>query len=65
MTRRGLLGAAFVEPSFQFVHFTDPHIQLERKAAEGCRACFQKIDQLKPDFVLAGGDLGIPHAKAL
>lgn len=64
MDRRSLLGAISflppvlaVEPGFSFVHFTDPHIQVELKAADGCRACFAKIDQLKPDFVLAGGDL--------
>jgi Icc protein len=42
---------------FSFVHFTDPHIQPELRAAEGCRDCFKKIQQLDPDFVLAGGDL--------
>ncbi len=42
---------------FSFVHFTDPHIQPELRATEGCRDCFRKIHTLKPDFVLAGGDL--------
>jgi 3',5'-cyclic-AMP phosphodiesterase len=61
MTRRDsllTLAAASVAPAnFSFVHFTDPHIQPELRAANGCRACFQKIQQLNPDFVLSGGDL--------
>ena len=43
--------------NFRFVHFTDPHIQPERKAAEGTRKAFEAINRVKPDFCLAGGDL--------
>lgn len=43
--------------NFRFVHFTDPHIQPERKAAEGTLRAFEAINRLKPDFCLAGGDL--------
>ncbi len=42
---------------FTFVHFTDTHIQPELRAAEGCLRCFRKINELKPDFAVAGGDL--------
>ena len=51
-----LAGAAFTG-DFSFVHFTDPHIQPKLRAVEGYRDCFAKIQKLKPDFVLAGGDL--------
>ena len=42
---------------WSFVHFTDPHIQPELKADQGCRLAFQRITKLKPDFALSGGDL--------
>lgn len=61
ITRRlAMLSVAAVSQaatSFRFVHFTDPHIQPELRAAEGCRDCFRKIQKLRPDFVLSGGDL--------
>ncbi|HET9833139.1 MAG TPA: metallophosphoesterase [Vicinamibacterales bacterium] len=43
--------------SFSFVHFTDVHIQPELHAGEGSRKCISKINTLKPDFALCGGDL--------
>lgn len=62
LSRRAVLAAlpaaAAVPPAdFDFVHFTDPHIQPTLGAAEGCRDCFRKIQSLRPDFVVAGGDL--------
>jgi 3',5'-cyclic AMP phosphodiesterase CpdA len=42
---------------FSFVHFTDVHIQPELHAGEGTRRCFAKINALKPDFAICGGDL--------
>lgn len=45
------------ETSFQFVHFTDTHIQPELHAREGCEKAFAAINDLKPDFAVAGGDL--------
>jgi 3',5'-cyclic AMP phosphodiesterase CpdA len=42
---------------FSFVHFTDVHIQPELHAASGTRACIAKINALKPDFAICGGDL--------
>lgn len=41
---------------FDFVFFTDTHIEPELKAAEGCASCFQRIAALKPEFAIMGGD---------
>jgi 3',5'-cyclic-AMP phosphodiesterase len=43
--------------SFDFVFFTDTHIEPELNAAQGCEMCFRKIASLQPDFALMGGDL--------
>ncbi|HTV58531.1 MAG TPA: metallophosphoesterase [Verrucomicrobiae bacterium] len=55
--------------SFDFVFFTDTHIQPELGAANGCDMCFRKIASLEPEFALMGGDLvfdafgvGLPRA---
>ena len=42
--------------SFDFVFFTDTHIQPELDAAHGCDMCFRKIAGLKCDFAIMGGD---------
>jgi len=42
--------------SFDFVFFTDTHIQPELAAAKGCDMCFRKIASLKPEFAIHGGD---------
>lgn len=42
---------------FSFVHFTDVHIQPELRADVGSRACVARINALKPDFAICGGDL--------
>jgi len=49
--------AALAADDFSFVHFTDIHIQPELHAAEGSRMCMSKINSLKPDFAICGGDL--------
>jgi Icc protein len=50
-------GAAQATPgSFDFVFFTDTHIQPELDAAHGCNMCFSKIAALKPEFAIMGGD---------
>ena len=49
--------ASLESESFSFVHFTDIHIEPELNAAEGTVQCFEKINALKPDFSLCGGDL--------
>lgn len=55
----GLAAAASLPAAdgFTFVHMTDPHIQPELRAAVGCDMAFAAIAKLKPEFVLAGGDL--------
>jgi 3',5'-cyclic-AMP phosphodiesterase len=42
--------------SFDFVFFTDTHIEPELNAAHGCDLCFKKIAALKPEFAIMGGD---------
>jgi len=42
--------------SFDFVFFTDTHIQPELDAAHGCDMCFRKIAALNPEFAMMGGD---------
>jgi 3',5'-cyclic-AMP phosphodiesterase len=49
--------AAEAAGHFSFVHFTDIHIQTELHAATGSRLCIAKINALKPDFAMCGGDL--------
>ncbi len=64
MNRRTFLAASAVavpavaqSAEFRFVHFTDTHIQPELRAQEGVEKAFTAINDLKPDFVLGGGDL--------
>lgn len=40
-----------------FIFMTDIHIQPERNAVEGFKKAIQKVNELKPDFVITGGDL--------
>lgn len=42
--------------SFDFVFFTDTHIEPELDAPHGCDMCFRKIAAIKPDFAIMGGD---------
>ena len=41
---------------FDFVFFTDTHIQPELDAPNGCELCYKKIATLNPDFAIMGGD---------
>jgi len=55
--------------SFDFVFFTDTHIQPELRAAHGCDMCFKKIAALEPEFAVMGGDhvfdaFGVNYARA-
>jgi 3',5'-cyclic-AMP phosphodiesterase len=55
--------------SFDFVFFTDTHIQPELDAAHGCDMCFHKIASTNPEFVIMGGDhvydaFGVNRARA-
>jgi 3',5'-cyclic-AMP phosphodiesterase len=42
--------------SFDFVYFTDTHIQPELAATDGCSMCFKKICSLNAEFAIQGGD---------
>jgi 3',5'-cyclic-AMP phosphodiesterase len=42
---------------FTFIHFTDVHIQPEKGRHEGFLAAIERMNSLKPDFVIGGGDL--------
>ena len=42
--------------SFDFIFFTDTHIEPELDAAHGCDMCFRKIAGLQADFAMMGGD---------
>jgi UDP-2,3-diacylglucosamine pyrophosphatase LpxH len=56
-TRSSTLLADSAAPgSFDFVFFTDTHIQPELDAAHGCGMCFAKISGIKSDFAIMGGD---------
>jgi 3',5'-cyclic-AMP phosphodiesterase len=41
---------------FDFVYFTDTHLQPELGAAKGCAKCFHQINEAHPEFCIAGGD---------
>jgi len=42
--------------TFDFIFFTDTHIQPELDAAHGCTTCFEKLRSHKADFAIQGGD---------
>jgi hypothetical protein len=42
--------------SFDFIFFTDTHIEPELDAAHGCEMCYRKIAGIQSDFALMGGD---------
>jgi Icc protein len=44
-------------PGFSFAFLTDIHVQPESRATEGLKAAIAKVNELKPDFVITGGDL--------
>jgi len=55
--------------SFDFVFFTDTHIEPELDAPHGCDMCFRKIAAIKADFAIMGGDhvydaLGVDGTRA-
>lgn len=55
--------------AFQFIFFTDTHIEPELNAAEGTRHCFAQFSGISADFAICGGDLvydamGVPSMKA-
>ena len=42
--------------AFEFIFFTDAHIEPELNAKKGCEMAFQKLRSSKRDFVIQGGD---------
>jgi 3',5'-cyclic AMP phosphodiesterase CpdA len=50
--------------SFSFAHFTDIHIEPEKRAAVGSAACFDRLNSLEPEFALCGGDLVFDAAES-
>jgi len=55
---------------FEFVFFTDTHLQPELDAAKGCDMAFKKMRGVKADFAIQGGDhvfdaLAVPKARSL
>ena len=55
---------------FQFVFFTDTHLQPELDAAKGCDMAFKNMRGVKADFAIQGGDhvfdaLAVPKARSL
>jgi 3',5'-cyclic-AMP phosphodiesterase len=57
LLNHGKANAATPAESFDFVFFTDTHIQPELDAAHGCQMAFAKIAAAKPEFAICGGDL--------
>ena len=48
--------AASAPGSFDFVFFTDTHIEPELNAPQGCDECFRKIAGIRSEFAIMGGD---------
>ena len=48
---------AQTESTFRFAFLTDIHLQPERHACEGFSSAIGKVNEMKPDFVITGGDL--------
>jgi Icc protein len=51
-----LLPKTDTKRDFDFVFFTDAHLQPELGAAAGTAKCFHQINEAKPEFCIAGGD---------
>ena len=45
------------EPQFTFAFMTDIHLQPEKNAVKGFEKAIYKVNELKPDFVITGGDM--------
>ena len=43
---------------FSFVFMIDIHLRPERGAVEGFRKAIETVNNLAPDFVIAGGEIG-------
>ena len=63
-------GAEPAAQDFEFIFFTDTHLQPELDAAKGCDMAFKKMRGLKAEFAIQGGDhifdaLGVPTSRTL
>ena len=77
----GAAGAASVNPNalaagtppvgdFEYIFFTDTHLEPELDGVKGCAMAFKKMRGLHADFAIQGGDhvfdsLAVPKAKSL
>lgn len=76
----GVAGAACVGPNafaavrrvedFEYIFFTDTHLEPELNGVQGCSMAFKKMRGLHADFAIQGGDhvidtLAVPKAKSL
>jgi len=66
----GVAEAAAGSQDFDFIFFTDTHIQPELDASRGCAMAFHRMRALNADFAIQGGDhvfdaLGVPRQRAL
>jgi 3',5'-cyclic AMP phosphodiesterase CpdA len=55
----GMPGMAWAEPAsqdFDFLFFTDTHLEPERDGVKGCDMAFRKMQTMKADFAIQGGD---------
>ena len=55
---------------FDFIFFTDTHLQPELDASKGCAMAFRRIRTMQADFAIQGGDhifdaLGVPQQRSL
>ncbi len=57
LLNHGDANAATPAEAFDFVFFTDTHIQPELDAAHGCQMAFAKIAAAKAEFAICGGDM--------
>jgi 3',5'-cyclic-AMP phosphodiesterase len=53
----GCNGKKTAGDGFSFVFMTDIHLTPERNAVEGFTKAIRSVNELKPDFVITGGDL--------
>jgi Icc protein len=66
----GMMLAPTAIEDFEFIFFTDTHLQPELDGAKGCDMAFKKMGGIKADFAIQGGDhvfdaLGVPKSRSL
>ncbi|MCF8374446.1 MAG: metallophosphoesterase [Bacteroidales bacterium] len=53
----GLLSCQEEKPGFSFCFLTDIHLETGQNAVAGFQKAIGKVNEMKPDFVITGGDL--------